>query len=149
MASYLPLIDLSGLTHRVHFLPLRKDVEFYYAAADAYVGPSLEDAFAMPPLEAMACGLPVIVSSHAGVSEIVTHETDGLILKDPEDAGALATMIRLLHSDSALRERLGENASRTALQYTWDRNAHELRQIFEQILANRRGAKRCSAPIGC
>ena len=48
-----------ALQDRVHFLPPRKDVEFYYAAADAYTGPSLEDTFALPPAEAMACGLPV------------------------------------------------------------------------------------------
>ena len=54
------------------FVPPRNDIEFYYAAADAYVGPSLEDTFAQPPAEAMACGLPVIVSSANGTSEIVT-----------------------------------------------------------------------------
>ena len=54
------------LEDRVAFLPLRLDVEFYYAAADLYVGPSLEDAFGMPPLEAMACGVSSIVSSQVG-----------------------------------------------------------------------------------
>jgi len=48
------------LEGRVLFLPQRPDVEWYYAAADAYIGPSLEDSFALPPLEAMACGLSVI-----------------------------------------------------------------------------------------
>ena len=59
-------------------LPPRKDVEFYYAAADVYAGPSLQDSYAMPPAEAMACGLPVIVSASAGVSEIVTSGKDRL-----------------------------------------------------------------------
>ena len=61
-----------ALEDRVHFLPPRKDVEFYYAAADAYTGPSLEDTFALPPAEAMACGLPVIVSAENGTFEIIT-----------------------------------------------------------------------------
>ena len=68
---------------RVHFLPPRQDVEFYYAAADAYVGPSLEDTFALPPQEAMACGMPVIVSAENGTSEIITDGKDGLILGIP------------------------------------------------------------------
>jgi len=148
-APYMTSIQRAGMEDRVQFLPLRRDVEFYYAAADAYVGPSLEDAFAMPPLEAMACGLPVIVSSQAGVSEVITHGVDGLVLKDPEDAGVLASMIRDLYRDADLRTRLGENASRTALKYTWDRNAEELRAIFDGILANRSGAIRCPAPAGC
>src|SRR5439155_10252103 len=49
------------LGSQVLFLPPRADIEIYYAAADCYVGPSLDDAFALPPAEAMACGLPVIV----------------------------------------------------------------------------------------
>jgi len=148
-APYLTSIQRAGLKDRVQFLPLRRDVEFYYAAADAYVGPSLEDAFAMPPLEAMACGLPVIVSRQAGVSEIITHGADGLVLEDPEDAGVLASMIRDLYADNDLRQRLGENASNTALKYTWDRNAEQLRAVFDGILAERPGAARCPAPVGC
>ena len=61
------LLDDSLLKSRVHFLPTRADVEFYYSAADAYAGPSLEDTFALPPAEAMACGLPVIVSAEMEV----------------------------------------------------------------------------------
>lgn len=123
-----------GIADQVHFLPPRPDVEFYYAAADAYAGPSLEDTFALPPQEAMACGLPVIVSSTNGTNEIITHESDGLILDNPEDAQGLAGMIRRLYEDESFRSHLGENASRTAAQYTWDRNVRELRAIFESVL---------------
>jgi UDP-glucose:(heptosyl)LPS alpha-1,3-glucosyltransferase len=120
--------------NRVSVLPVRKDVEFYYAAADAYVGPSLEDTFALPVAEAMACGLPVIVSASAGVSEIITHGEDGLILDDPRDATGLAMMIRRLCNDEAFRTRLGENAAATARKYTWEQNGLELAAIFEEIL---------------
>jgi UDP-glucose:(heptosyl)LPS alpha-1,3-glucosyltransferase len=119
---------------RVSVLPVRKDVEFYYAATDAYVGPSLEDTFALPVAEAMACGLPVIVSAPAGVSEIITHEVDGLILDDPKDATGLAVMIRRLCDNEEFRTRLGEKAAATMRQYTWERNGQELTAIFEEIL---------------
>jgi UDP-glucose:(heptosyl)LPS alpha-1,3-glucosyltransferase len=118
----------------VHFLPSRSDVEFYYAAADAYAGPSLEDAFALPIAEAMACGLPVIVSARAGASEIITNGVDGLILEDPTDSSALAAMIRRLYEDRDLRAVMGERAAETAQQYTWERNGRELTAIFEEIL---------------
>jgi glycosyltransferase involved in cell wall biosynthesis len=118
----------------VSVLPIRRDVEFYYAATDAYVGPSLEDTFALPVAEAMACGLPVIVSAAAGVSEIITPGADGLILDDPKDAVALAGMIRRLCEDEAFRTRLGEKAAVTAQQYTWERNGRELAAIFEEVL---------------
>lgn len=121
-----------ALGERVRFLPSRKDVEFYYAAADVYVGPSLEDAYAQPPAEAMACGVPTIVSAAAGVSEIITNGVDGLILDDPTDAASLASMIRRLHGDREFRDRLGENAAETAQRYDWQENALYLRAIIEQ-----------------
>jgi UDP-glucose:(heptosyl)LPS alpha-1,3-glucosyltransferase len=146
---YMTSIQRAGLEGRVQFLPLRRDVEFYYAAADAYVGPSLEDAFAMPPLEAMACGLPVIVSRQAGVSEVITHGIDGLVLEEADDANALASLIHDLCEDEDLVERLGENASSTALKYTWDGNADQLRAVLDGILAERRQTTQCPAAVGC
>jgi glycosyltransferase involved in cell wall biosynthesis len=128
------LVTEKGLDDRVVFLPPRKDIEFYYAAADAYAGPSLQDAYGMPPAEAMACGLPVIVSAAAGVSEIVTNGVDGMILDDPKDASKLATMIRRLYEDQEFRDRLGVKAAETARQYTWERNGRELSAIFDEIV---------------
>src|SRR5439155_13373686 len=134
------------LEDRLRFLALRPDVEFYYAAADAYVGPSLEDAFALPPIEAMACGLPVIASSYAGVSEVITDGVDGLILKDPTDAASLARLISDLYTDSTLRKRLGENARTTACQYAWGGNAEQLGAMFEEALAKKRSSRGQSLP---
>ena len=126
------------LDDRVAFLPLRPDIEFYYAAADAYVGPSLEDAFALPPLEAMACGVPTIVSSQMGVREIITDGVDGFSLDDPHDSAKLAELIALLYGNETLRRRIGESAANTARQYTWDRNAQQLRLLFQEVLRRKR-----------
>jgi UDP-glucose:(heptosyl)LPS alpha-1,3-glucosyltransferase len=116
----------------VHFLPPRRDVEFYYAAADAYVGPSLEDSFGQPPAEAMACGLPVIVSRNAGCAEIISHSEDGLVLEDPRDVQTLAAWIRRLMDDSEFRRTLAENAARTAQKLTWEINTAAMKALFEQ-----------------
>jgi UDP-glucose:(heptosyl)LPS alpha-1,3-glucosyltransferase len=126
-------LDRQELSGRVQFLPPRPDVEFYYASADLYVGPSLEDAFSLPPLEAMACGLPVITSRNAGVSELIQHGKDGYIVEDPTDARALADLLVMLAGDSELRKRIGEAAVKTAGQYTWDQNASQCIDLFEQI----------------
>lgn len=131
---YRALIRERNIQKQVHFLPPRKDVEFYYAAADAYVGPSLEDTFALPVAEAMACGLPVIVSARAGASALITDGADGLILNDPTDSESLAAMIRRLCLDSELCSRLGANAAVTTRPYTWERSSRELATIFEGIL---------------
>jgi len=122
----------SAISARV--LPLRRDVEFYYAAADVYAGPSLEDTFALPVAEAMACGLPVIASAAAGVSEIITDGVDGLILSDPRDAAALEAMIRRLYENKDFRDRLGERAAETTRKYTWENNGRELVAIFQEIM---------------
>jgi UDP-glucose:(heptosyl)LPS alpha-1,3-glucosyltransferase len=128
------LITEKKLDDRVLFLPPRKDIEFYYAAADAYAGPSLQESYGIPPAEAMACGLPVIVSAAAGVSEIVTDDVDAMVLDDPTDVDKLATMIRRLYEDKELRNRLGSKARETARRYTWDRNGRDLAVILEEIL---------------
>jgi UDP-glucose:(heptosyl)LPS alpha-1,3-glucosyltransferase len=124
------------LQGKVAFLPSRADVQWYYAAADVYVGPSLEDTFAQPPAEAMACGLPVITSATNGTAEIMTDGVDGLIIEDPTDVAGLASRIRQLY-DPTLRQRLGEQASQTSQAYTWDRNGEQIRAIFAETLSRK------------
>ena len=127
-----------GLEDKVRFVPSRPDVNWYYAAADIYVGPSLEDTFAQPPAEAMACGLPVVTTVTNGTAEIITDGVDGLLVQDPNDADELANQIRLLLDDPELRRRMGDAAAQTAKKYTWDRNGNEIRGIFAGVLARKR-----------
>ena len=131
-AKCVPMIENAGLTSLLQFQPIRPDVEFYYAAADAYVGPSLEDTFALPVAESMACGVPVIASRSAGVAEIITPGCDGFVLEDPADSVTLAGLIRQLAADPELCRRLGEAAAQTARKYSWDRNAQQTRELFER-----------------
>lgn len=138
-AAYRAMVHEHQLDDRVHFLAPRRDVEFYYAAADAYVGPSLEDTFAQPPAEAMACGLPVVVSSANGTCEIISDGIDGLILQNPTDATTLAKMIQRICEDRDFRARLGANAAETAQRYTWERNGRELEAVFQEILRRKAG----------
>lgn len=139
-APYQERIQRLGLAGQVIFAPHRPDVEFYYAAADIYAGPSAEDTFSLPHAEAMACGLPAITSRVAGVSEIMHHGEDGLILEDAADARTLSKLLALLVSDPALREKMGEKAARTAAQYTWERNAQQLGEVLSAMV-QKRGAR--------
>jgi glycosyltransferase involved in cell wall biosynthesis len=124
--AYEPLIRACGIADRVRFLDPSPDVLRFYAAADVYVGPSLEDAYGLPILEAMACGMPVIASPRAGVSEIITNGKDGMILRQAQDSQELAGMLRIFHADPELCRQLGVEARKTAQQQTWDRNAEEV-----------------------
>jgi glycosyltransferase involved in cell wall biosynthesis len=134
-------IDENHLQERVIFLPPRRDVEYYYAAADIYVGPSREDAFGQPPAEAMACGLPVITTITCGVSELITDGVDGMVLRDPLNTQELAAKIRQLHQNPEMRKRLGERAAETARRLTWDQNGKELTKFLLEILQKKNSAE--------
>jgi glycosyltransferase involved in cell wall biosynthesis len=136
-APYEEQIQRLGLGERVSFLPPRPDVEFYYAAADAYASPSLEDSFSLPCIEAMSCGLPVITSQCAGVCEIMHHGEDGLILQDPADFRTLSRWLERLSHDMKWRRKMGENAARTAGKYTWAHNALQLGEVLHSIVRQR------------
>jgi UDP-glucose:(heptosyl)LPS alpha-1,3-glucosyltransferase len=138
-AAYQQRADQLGLAARIHFLPPRLDVELYYAAADAYAGPSLEDTFSLPPAEAMACGLPVITSRAAGVSEIIHHNEDGLILEDSVDAKTLSEWLARLKNDRNWRDQLGLAAAQTAAQYTWADNSAQLQQVINPLIKSKIG----------
>ena len=137
-APYQAVIERHKLNGRVHFLSPRADVEFFYAAADSYVGPSLEDSFTLPPAEAMACGLPVITSREAGCSEIVSHGLDGLILEDPRDIRTLAEWIRKLLDNTDFCSRLAANAVLTAQKFTRENSISDIEVLFEQVRLGRK-----------
>jgi glycosyltransferase involved in cell wall biosynthesis len=137
---YRTLLEQLASKDRVHFKKPSADVLSFYAAADLYAAPSLEDAFNLPVLEAMACGLPVIASSQAGASEMIRDWQSGFILRDPQDHLQLAQLIRRIYSDQPLRLAIGEAASRHVLANSgWDRNALRTREVLEAVQARRRG----------
>ena len=130
-------IQRLGIRDRVRFLSPSEDVMKFYAAADAYTGPSLADAYGLPVIEAMACGLPVIASTKAGVSEVITDGSNGLLLRNPTDAGELAGLIRRLVEDPFLREYLAGNAVSTARQHTLDHSAAAIWELLNKVNAKK------------
>ena len=140
-APYLVLLRRLGLADRVVFRGLSPDVMQFYAAADVYAGPSLHDAFAIPPLEAMACGLPVIASLAAGVSRCLDHGRDGFVLKDACDPGELGRLLETLYRNKELAANMGNAAVETARQYTWDRHAAEVWKLVQEAQARKVAGK--------
>jgi glycosyltransferase involved in cell wall biosynthesis len=133
-----------ALRDKVKFERPRDDVMLYYAAADVYVGASLEDAYGLPIVEAMSCGLPVIASVRAGASELIQHGVNGLLLRDPTNERELAMYIGELFIDASLRQRLGEAAEITARDHSWERNAQELMTFLQGAVAHSHASKQKS-----
>lgn len=95
-----------------------------YNRADVFCLPSVQEGFGIVFLEAMAAGKPIIAAKAAAVPEVVEH---GLLV-EPENAEALAEAIRLLYSDSDLRQRLGASGNRHVEKY-------EMKRVAAQFLA--------------
>ena len=131
-------IQRLGLPDRIRFLTPSQDVMKFYAAADAYAGPSLKDAYGLPVIEAMASGLPVIASLNAGVSEIIKDGLNGLLLRSPTNAEELAGLIRRLVDNPSLREQLSENAVNTARQCTLDDTAAGMWKLLNHASERKR-----------
>lgn len=104
-----------------------------YHKADVLILPSLEDGFARVVTEAMACGLPVIVSENTGAKELVEDGENGFIIpiKDEE---AINNKIRFFRENPEEVERMAKNARKTAERYTWDRYGDKIVQEYEKIL---------------
>ena len=122
----------------MRFLAPSADVLSFYAAVDAYVAPSLEDAFGLPILEAMACGLPVIASVQAGASESIIDGTTGYLLRDPMNHIELAEIIFRLVGDRPAAQKIGAAAAKyVQASVSWDHNASATREFLENALASR------------
>jgi UDP-glucose:(heptosyl)LPS alpha-1,3-glucosyltransferase len=89
----------------------------------------------MATMEAMASGLPVIVSNEAGISELLTDGRDALILEDPSDREGLRETIARLMTSESLRRDLGAAARRTAEQYSWDQIVDRTLDVYQTVLA--------------
>jgi glycosyltransferase involved in cell wall biosynthesis len=97
-----------------------EELEDLYAAADAFVFPSLHEGFGMPVLEAMARGVPVATSGRTSLAEVAG---DAALLFDPEDEASIAAAIERLLTDRELAERLRRAGIEQAARFTWDRTA--------------------------
>src|SRR4030043_1569609 len=108
-----------------------------YLASDLYIMLSKFDTFGMVVLEAMAAGLPVIISSNVGAKDVVQEGKNGFIINDTSDADYIATKIALL-LDENIRRPLAEVAYQTAAQNTWDDVTKKYAAIYENILEEHR-----------
>lgn len=103
-----------------------------YNLATIFIYPSLYEGFGLPPLEAMACGAPVIVSNVASLPEVCS---DAAFYIDPTDIQDIKNKIITLLKDETLREELSQKGKLQAASFSWDKSASQHLKVFQKVLA--------------
>ena len=131
------LIRRSPVSKSIRIISDLKDEErsLLYASSRIVVFPSFFEGFGFPPLEAQACGTPVITTSRSSLPEILT---DSALYVDAWDASALARAIELLETNTSLRSGMISKGRRNAQRFSWNRTAHLMLELFEKILNEQR-----------
>ena len=115
------------------FVPI-ETLRVFYQAASAFVFPSLYEGFGLPPLEAMACGTPVVCSSVSSLPEVVG---DAAAIVNPENVFDIARGIREVLLDYALRRRLVEKGFQQLKQFSWTRTAAQVLDTYQEVASAR------------
>ena len=123
-----------GLTGRVKFpgFVADEDLPAVYSLAKAFAFPSVYEGFGFPPLEAMACGTPVVCSNASSLPELVGQAA---LLLPPTAADEWAAALNRVLTDRGLAQDLRGRGPHQAAKYSWDVAARETRQVYEQSLA--------------
>jgi UDP-glucose:(heptosyl)LPS alpha-1,3-glucosyltransferase len=133
-ADYTPYrakAESLGIAGRVHWGGPLPSVAEAYAAADVLLQPTIYDSFGLVIAEAMAAGVPPIVSRTAGVSELIRHQQSGWLLGESAVGEATAALLAL-RQDVALRQRLSAAARDVAARRSWDQVAAETLAVYER-----------------
>ncbi|NUM36247.1 MAG: glycosyltransferase family 4 protein [Candidatus Brocadiae bacterium] len=109
----------------------QEDIVSLYSSATIFLFPSLYEGFGIPPLEAMACGTPVIASNASSLPEILG---DAAILVSPDNIQEMEFQIQRLLSDSSLRNQYSEKGLQQSKKFSWKESAKKLLRTYERIL---------------
>ena len=131
----LVIVSASSSYHwsapNVRIFPLTRQIERYYAAADSFVFPSLNDPFGLVVLEAMASGLTVFSSDRAGAAELIESGKDGFVFTLDEWVEATAAALR---NPDSLRA-IGYAAEKTARRHDWSTVVRKVEQVYFKVAA--------------
>ena len=115
------------------FVPI-ETLRVFYQAASAFVFPSLYEGFGLPPLEAMACGTPVVCSSVSSLPEVVG---DAAAIVNPENVFDIARGVREVLLDPDVRRTLIQKGFEQLRQFSWDRTAADVLQTYQEVASAR------------
>jgi glycosyltransferase involved in cell wall biosynthesis len=108
----------------------QEELLYLYNAAQVFALPSLYEGFGLPPLEAMACGTPIVVSNTSSLPEVVG---DAGQLVDPNDVEAWSVALWRVLSDGEMRQEMCEKGLRRAASFSWQRAARETLSVYHKV----------------
>jgi glycosyltransferase involved in cell wall biosynthesis len=137
---------LQSLRRAVHKYDLHRYVRFHgfvpqetlsvlYRLASVFVFPSLYEGFGLPPLEAMACGTPVVTSNVSSLPEVVG---DAAVLVDPYSPQAIADGILKVLQSAHLRADMRQRGFARVREYSWERSVARVREVYEEVASPQR-----------
>jgi UDP-glucose:(heptosyl)LPS alpha-1,3-glucosyltransferase len=130
---YQELADSLGVGQALHWLGLTSEVQLVYEIADAFVLPSSYETFSLVTFEAAASGVPILGTAVSGVRELIRDGENGfLITREPTQ---IAERLKTLAADSELRTRLGRDARRSALEFSWEQMAAKHHDLYMRLTA--------------
>lgn len=133
-SPYPAMARTLGLEDRVHFLNQITEIPLLMRSVDFFTFPSRYEAQPLVLLEAMASGLPSVVSPTFGADEFLRD--GGFILDDPEDYQGLARTLQALISDRSLRSRMGVASRERAIKMQWSVTVDQYLIVFEEVIAS-------------
>ena len=127
------LIKSNNLKNRVFFSGYveDEDIPVIYNLAKAFVFPSLYEGFGLPPLEAQACGCPVIVSNVASLPEVCGNSA---LYCNPYDVDDIKNKIKMLINNENLQEELREKGFENVKRFSWEKSAKKVIKVIEDLI---------------
>lgn len=120
------------IPYRFYRSPSDNELAELYSNSDLVVSPSWHESFPLPPLEAMACGAPVITTLY-GTEDYAFDNVNALVVP-PRDSVKMSEAILRLLEDKALREKLSGEGIKTAQKFTWDKTTDQVEKLFQLAL---------------
>lgn len=128
----MDLVDRLNLRERTFFLGRVSDEDLHqlYVGARCHIHPALYEGFGLPPLEAMACGTPTIVSNTGSLPEVVN---DAALLVSPRDHEEIAVALHRLLTDDKLHAELSRKGLQQATFFSWERAAQQTLDVYRTV----------------
>jgi glycosyltransferase involved in cell wall biosynthesis len=127
-------LDLEQVTHFPGYIN-EAELPLWYNIAECFVYPSIYEGFGLPPLEAMACGVPVITSNTSTLPEVVGQA--GLTV-DPSSVSEMATALNAILSNPSYRQQLAVQSVEQARKFNWQTTAQQTLNVYREVVGNQK-----------